>query len=101
MTRLRQRMLEDMQIRNFSAGTQCSYIHYIADFAKRFDNSPDRLGLDDVRNHCLIPQPDCRLKIEPSVSLCRRNGTALTQSRRRRERDVRIARGRVRLVGSS
>ena len=33
MTPLRRRMLEDMQLRNFSAGTQRSYIHYVADFA--------------------------------------------------------------------
>ncbi len=53
MTPLRKRMLEDMRIRNFSAGTQRSYIHYIAEYAQRFNLSPDLLGLDDVRNHCL------------------------------------------------
>lgn len=53
MTPLRRRMLEDMQLRNFSAGTQRSYIHYVADFAKFYSKSPDRLGLDDVRNYQL------------------------------------------------
>jgi site-specific recombinase XerD len=53
MTPLRRRMLEDMQLRNFAAGTQRSYIHYIADFAKFYSKSPDRLGLDDVRNYQL------------------------------------------------
>jgi integrase/recombinase XerD len=42
---LRQRMLEDMQLRNFSAGTQRSYIHYVADFATYYHTSPDRMGL--------------------------------------------------------
>lgn len=53
MTPLRQRMLEDMQIRNFSATTQRSYIHYIADFAKYYKVSPERLGLDEIHNYRL------------------------------------------------
>ena len=50
---LRQRMQEDMQLRNFSAGTQRSYIHYVADFATYYHTSPDRMGLDEVRNYQL------------------------------------------------
>ena len=53
MTPLRQRMLEDMQLRNFSAGTQRSYIHYIEGFASHYGISPQRLGLDDIRNYQL------------------------------------------------
>ena len=53
MSPLRQRMLEDMRLRNYSAGTQRSYIHYIADFAKHYGVSPDRLGLDDIRTYQL------------------------------------------------
>jgi len=53
MTPLRQRMLEDMQLRNFSAGTQRSYIHYVSEFATYYHTSPDRLGLDEVRNYQL------------------------------------------------
>ena len=53
MSPLRKRMLEDMQLRNYSAGTQRSYIHYVAEFAKYYWSSPDRLGLDDVRNYQL------------------------------------------------
>lgn len=53
MTPLRQRMLEDMQLRNFSAGTQRSYIHYVEDFANYYKASPARLGLDEIRNYKL------------------------------------------------
>lgn len=53
MTPLRRRMFEDMQLRNFSAGTQRSYIHYIADFAKHYNVSPESLGLDEIRNYRL------------------------------------------------
>jgi integrase/recombinase XerD len=53
MTPLRQRMLDEMRLRNLSAETQRNYIHHIAGFALRYDISPDRLGLDEVRNHRL------------------------------------------------
>ena len=53
MTRLRPRMLEDMRLRNFSAGTQRSYIHDVADYATYYNLSPEHLGLDDIRNYQL------------------------------------------------
>jgi integrase/recombinase XerD len=53
MTPLRKRMLEDMQLRNFSAETQRSYIHYIADYAMYFKASPDQLGPEAVREYQL------------------------------------------------
>jgi integrase/recombinase XerD len=53
MTPLRRRMLDDMQLLNFSATTQRSYIHYIADFARHYKASPERLGLDEIRNYRL------------------------------------------------
>jgi site-specific recombinase XerD len=46
-------MLDEMRLRNLSAETQRNYIHHIADFALRYHISPDRLGLDEVRNHRL------------------------------------------------
>lgn len=53
MTPLRRRMLDDMQVLNFSPGTQRSYIHYIADFAKHYNTSPAKLGLDEIFNYRL------------------------------------------------
>jgi len=53
MTPLRRRMLEDMQLRNFSTETQRSYIHYVAQYASYYQSSPDQLGLDDIRNYQL------------------------------------------------
>src|SRR5207237_7901084 len=52
MTPLRQRMI-DMQIRNFATTTQRSYIHYVAEFAKHFNRSPQQLGLEAVRQYQL------------------------------------------------
>ena len=53
MTPLRQRMTDDMRIRNFSLTTQHSYIHYVAAFAKYFNRSPADLDLDAVRQYLL------------------------------------------------
>jgi len=53
MTPLRKRMIEDMRIRNFSPNTQRSYVHYVAEFARHYNASPERLGLEHVRNHQL------------------------------------------------
>lgn len=49
MTRLRQRMLEDLRIRNLAQGTQRNYVHNVAAFARHFGRSPDELGPEHVR----------------------------------------------------
>ena len=49
MTPLRQRMLEDMGIRNFTRNTQSSYLTQVGAFAKHFDKSPELLGLEEIR----------------------------------------------------
>ena len=46
---LRRRMIEDMTVRNLSPATQRSYIHAVSKFSRFFGRSPDRLGLEDVR----------------------------------------------------
>lgn len=46
MSPLRQRMIEDLQIRNLSSATQRSYVHHVAKFSRYFGRSPDELGLE-------------------------------------------------------
>src|SRR5271154_756059 len=41
MTVLRQRMTEDMQVRNLSPHTQASYLQQVSLFARHFGKSPD------------------------------------------------------------
>ena len=61
MTSLRQRMLEDMRIRNLSTQTQTSYINHVARFARHCHQSPERLGLEDIRAYQLYLINDRRL----------------------------------------
>ena len=49
MTSLRQRMLEDMQVRRLSPFTQRTYVETVARFARYFDRSPERLGPEQIR----------------------------------------------------
>jgi integrase/recombinase XerD len=49
ITPLRQRMIEDMTIRNLSATTQASYIHWVKSFALYIGHSPDQATSEDVR----------------------------------------------------
>ena len=47
MTHLRKIMLEELQRRNYSDSTIRHYLHWVEEFARHFDTSPDKLGLDD------------------------------------------------------
>jgi integrase/recombinase XerD len=49
MTPLRQRMIEDMQVRNLALNTQRSYVEQVSRFARHFKRSPEQLGPDDIR----------------------------------------------------
>ena len=49
MTSLRQRMIEDMRVRNLSPHTERAYVETVARFARHFGQSPARLGPEEIR----------------------------------------------------
>lgn len=49
MTPLRQRMLEDMGVRNLTKNTQSAYVQQVAVYARHFQRSPEDLAPDEVR----------------------------------------------------
>ena len=53
MTPLRQRMIEDMKLRNYAPRTIQVYVERVATFAKHFGKSPEHLGAADVRAYLL------------------------------------------------
>ena len=53
MTALRQRMIEELKLRNFAVNTQDAYLRAVTKFAEHFGKSPDQLGKDEVRTYLL------------------------------------------------
>src|ERR1700751_1170722 len=51
MTSLRQRMIEDMQIRNLAVHTQNTYVLQVSMFARHFSKSPEILGPEEIRTY--------------------------------------------------
>lgn len=51
MTALRQRMMEDMQVRNFSPHTQSTYVRQVSRFARYFGKPPEQLGPEEIRSY--------------------------------------------------
>jgi site-specific recombinase XerD len=44
-------MLEELERRNYSAGTRRRYVRFVERFAQHFGKSPDKLGPDDLRSY--------------------------------------------------
>ena len=61
MTPLRRRMTEDMLIRNLSPCTQQSYLDQVTRFANHFQQPPERLGPEQIRDYQLFLATEKRL----------------------------------------
>jgi site-specific recombinase XerD len=51
MTPLRQRFIEDMQLRGLAPTTQRSYLHYVTEYARFYNTSPEKLDLEAIRQY--------------------------------------------------
>ena len=49
MTPLRQRLIDDLRVRNYSPETIKAYVWGVAKLARHFGRSPDQLTPDDLR----------------------------------------------------
>ena len=67
MTRLRQKFIEDLEVRNYSPSTIRAYVRHVAVFAKYFSQSPDRLGREQIHHYQLYLVRECKLAT-PTVS---------------------------------
>lgn len=61
MTQLRQRMLTDMRLRNYSPQTQKVYVQHVARCARYFGRSPDELSAEDLREYQTYLVDTCSL----------------------------------------
>ncbi len=51
MGQLKDQMLMEMRLRNFSPSTIKAYVWYVANFTKHFGKSPAKMGHDEVRQY--------------------------------------------------
>ena len=69
MTPLRQRMIQDMQLRNLTPATQRSYVHYVAEYARYFQLSPEKLDVEAIHQYLLYLLNERKCSPE-SVNTC-------------------------------
>src|ERR1700691_3600667 len=71
MTTLRQRMLEDLRIRNYAPRPVACYIRSVAEFARHFKKPPDQLGPEEIRSWQLYLLNEKRVKLSTYIqSIC-------------------------------
>jgi integrase/recombinase XerD len=58
MTPLRQRMVEDMQLRGLSEKTQEAYVRAVRQLAEHYGKSPDRINEEELRQYFLYLKND-------------------------------------------
>ena len=72
MTELRQRMIEELRLRNYSPNTIDAYIRCVAKFAQHFGLSPERLGPEHVRQYQLFLVQRKKVRGRSSLRRCAR-----------------------------
>ena len=63
MTKLRKRMLEELQRRNYSPNTIRPYLYAVEEFARYFGKSPDKLSQEQLRQYQLHLLHELKLSI--------------------------------------
>jgi integrase/recombinase XerD len=53
MTHLRQRMIEDLQLRGLSKRTQVIYVRAVRQLAEHYGKSPDQISEEELRQYFL------------------------------------------------
>jgi len=66
---LRDRMIEEMQLRNFAASTQKSYLYTITKLAQYYNRPPDQLGKEQIRSYLLYLTTERKLSPNTMTAL--------------------------------
>jgi integrase/recombinase XerD len=86
MTPLRQKMIEELQRRNYSQATIVSYIFSVKDYAEYFHKSPDLLGAEEAREYQLYLIND--RKLSPQTIMVRMSALRFLYWKVLRRRDL-------------
>jgi len=63
MSELRKRMIRDMELRNFSPGTQRAYLRAVADLAKYYHRSPDTIKPEEIQDYVVYLLSERKLAV--------------------------------------
>ena len=69
MKRLRDRMLEDLEVRGLRPNTRASYLRFVEKFTSHFDQPPAKLGADHIRQFVLYLSRERQLCAR-SINVC-------------------------------
>ena len=64
---LRQRMIDDMTLRNFAPNTMGNYLKQVSYFARHFGRSPERLGPEQIRSYQIYLAKEKRVSVSTST----------------------------------
>lgn len=67
MTPLKQRMLDDLRIRNYAPTTVDCYVRSVTEFAKHFNKPPDQLGPEEIRTWQLFLLKEKKVKLSTYI----------------------------------
>jgi hypothetical protein len=81
MTALRKRLIEDIQLRNFSPHTVEAYVRAVSQFSRHYGRSPDQLSGEQVRQYLLYLG---EMKVTQTLTLRFASPSVLTVIRPRR-----------------
>ena len=71
MTPLRQKMIEDMQLRGLSEITQDRYVRAVRQLAEHYEKSPDKITEEELRRYLLYLKNDKQASRSTcTVALC-------------------------------
>lgn len=68
MTRLRQRMIEDIQLRGFSPKTQEAYLRQVCQLVERCNKSPEKIAFPTENGKGAADLLDCFIVVPSKVS---------------------------------
>ena len=68
VTPLRQRMIDEMTVRNFAPNTILCYLKQVTYFSQYFGKSPDRLGPEEIRSYQIYLAKERKVGISSRTS---------------------------------
>ena len=71
MTHLRQKMIEDLQLRGYAPGTQEAYVRAVRQLAEHYAKGPDQISEEELRHYFLYLTNEKKVsRSTTTIALC-------------------------------